>query len=59
MVKPKHREQRLTSYISGHGLTVYEAEQYHEPSQSWYIVGDSTTSEKLAKLQIELHNRNL
>lgn len=52
----KDKTQRVTSYISGAGLTVYEIEQYNAKVGAWYIVGDSSTSEKLKKLEVEMHN---
>lgn len=55
----KDKTQRVISYISGAGLTVYETEQYNAKTGKWYIVGDSTTSKKLAEVQVELHNKKI
>ena len=54
-----HREQRVSSYVSGHGLTVYETEQYNQYNGEWYIVGDSTTNKELIESMVELHNLRL
>lgn len=52
----KDKTQRLTSYISGAGLTVYEIEQYHAASNDWYIVGDCSTDKAYMQGHIDLNN---
>lgn len=54
--RPMHAEQRLSSYISGAGLEVYESEQYDAFSDDWYIVGDSSDNRNLIMTRIQLHN---
>lgn len=54
--RPMHAEQRLSSYISGAGLEVYESEQYDAFSDDWYIVGDSSDNRNLMMTRIQLHN---
>jgi hypothetical protein len=51
-----HEMQRITSYISAYGLTIYETEQYNENSKEWYIVGDSYTDLKIITGMMDLHN---
>jgi len=53
---PVHKEQRLSSYISGKGITVYETEQYNAFTREWYIVGDSSTNLELITVMIDHHN---
>lgn len=54
--RPMHAEQRLSSYISGAGVEVYESEQYDAFSDEWYIVGDSSDNRDLIMTRIQLHN---
>lgn len=51
-----HAVQRLSSYISGAGIPVYESEQYDAFSDDWYIVGDSSDNHDLIMTRIQLHN---
>jgi hypothetical protein len=55
-LKPLDKTQRLTSYVSGSGLTVYETEQYNKNAGEWYIVGDSSTNLDLITARMEHHN---
>jgi len=50
------KQQRLSSYVSGAGLLVYETEQYSKKCNSWYLVGDSSTNKELVQAMIENHN---
>ena len=51
--------QKITSYVSGHGLRVYEIEQYNKQCNDWFIVGNcSTDAESIASL-VELHNTRI
>ena len=52
----KDKTQRINSYISGAGLTVYEVEQYNIKSNDWYIVGDCSTNKVYIDSAIALHN---
>jgi hypothetical protein len=51
-----HKTQRIISYISAYGLTVYETEQYNQYTNDWYIVGDSSTSLEYITSQMNHHN---
>jgi len=55
----KDKTQRVSSYIAGSGLTIYETEQYNAKTGEWYIVGDSSESKRLIQLQVEIHNLKL
>jgi hypothetical protein len=50
------KTQRITSYISSKGLTVYETEQYNASTQEWYIAGDSSTSLEFITAMMNHHN---
>jgi len=52
----KHKEQRITSYISGHKIKVYEVEQYNADTHTWYIVGNSSTSYTYLDAMVNNHN---
>lgn len=49
-------QQRIKSYISGAGKKVYETEQYNAKIKDWSIVGDVTTSQKLAQSTVDHNN---
>lgn len=51
--------ERIYSYVSGAGLTIYGREYYHAPSKTWYIVGDCSENKDFIKAQIELNNLRL
>ena len=51
-----HKIQKISSYISGYGITVYETLQYNKNSKEWYIVGDSYTNLELITSIINHHN---
>jgi hypothetical protein len=53
------KTQRVTSYVSGAGITVYEIEQYNADTKQWYIVGDSTTRLDLVTTMVQNHNSRL
>lgn len=54
--RPMHAQQRMSSYISGAGVEVYESEQYDAFSDTWYIVGNSLDNHDLMMTRIQLHN---
>ena len=49
-------QERLSSYVSACGITVYEREFYHEESDTWYICGDSSTNRELIEAEIKHNN---
>jgi hypothetical protein len=55
----KDKTQIVSEYISAYGLKVYEAKQYDKKSNSWYIVGDSSTDKHLIKVEVEIHNSTI
>ena len=48
--------QRMVSYKSGTGVTVYEKLQYNKKADNWYIVGDCGTDKRIVQSMIDLHN---
>ncbi len=48
--------QRLTSYVSAAGITVYEIEQYNKKTDKWYIVGDCSTNKDWQEYKILKNN---
>ena len=53
------RIQRISSYISGCGLKVYEIEQYNKSVDTWYTVGNSSQCKDWIVSQIQHHNYSL
>lgn len=51
--------QKITSYVSGTGLKVYEVEYYHKPSDNWYKVGDAYLNLEYVRTVVELNNLRL
>ena len=54
-----NRTQRLSSYVSGAGLTVYQIEQYKAALNDWFIVGDVSLNKDLVQALIDNHNMKL
>jgi hypothetical protein len=55
----KNNKQRITSYISGAGLKIYEIEQYNADTDRWYIVGDCSQYLPWMIYQVNEHNKNI
>lgn len=51
--------QKISSYKTASGLTIYEAKQYNANSRDWYVVGDCSSSKNLITGRIEHHNLSI
>jgi hypothetical protein len=51
--------QKISSYVSGHGLRVYEIEQYNEQCKDWFIVGNCSENIEYIAHQVEKHNQEI
>jgi len=49
--------QIVTNYLSGAGVEVYEIQQYNKEYDSWFIVGNCSTS--LDYIDYAVYNHNL
>jgi len=48
--------QRVNSYISAYGITVYYIEQYNKSCDKWFSVGDCYETLECPEAMIESHN---
>ena len=51
--------QHIRSYISGHGIRVYEVEQYNKQCNDWFIVGDCSENIEYIAAMVNLHNEKI
>ena len=55
----KDKTQKVKSYISGAGVTVYEIVQFNKKVGKWYTVGDCTENKNWADMIVIIHNTKL
>jgi hypothetical protein len=51
--------QKISSYISGYGIRVYQIEQYNKACDDWFIVGDCSVNIEYIAYEVEKHNRDI
>lgn len=55
----KDKTQRVSSYVSAYGITIYEVEQYNKACDAWFIVGDCSESREWIEWQVNDNNSRL